>query len=155
MYVGAPAPAARAAPARSAKGANGTPSVHAHAAHARNGAAEVAVHDVDVARSERIVGLLKEKWGNKVRVGEADPTGFDVVSNATPMGMEDGDPLPLDTTRLSAEMFVGDVVAGHGETAWIKAAKEAGCKTADGDAMVVAVLDVMCDFLQDAWVAQG
>ena len=71
------------------------------------------------------------------------------------MGMEDGDPLPLDTTRLSAEMFVGDVVAGHGETAWIKAAKEAGCKTADGDAMVVAVLDVMCDFLQDAWVAQG
>lgn len=120
-----------------------------------HGAAEVAVHDVDVARSERIVGLLKEKWGDKVRVGGADPTGFDVVSNATPMGMEDGDPLPLDTTRLSAEMFVGDVVAGHGETAWIKAAKEAGCKTADGDAMVVAVLDVMCDFLQDAWVAQG
>lgn len=120
-----------------------------------HGAAEVAVHDVDVARSEKIVGLLKEKWGDKVHVGEADPTGFDVVSNATPMGMEDGDPLPLDTTRLSAEMFVGDVVAGHGETAWIKAAKEAGCKTADGDAMVVAVLDVMCDFLQDAWVAQG
>jgi shikimate dehydrogenase len=29
--------------------------------------------------------------------------------------------------------------------------REAGCRTADGDAMVVAVLDVMCDMLQGAW----
>ena len=48
-------------------------------------------------------------------------------------------------------MFVGDVVAGHGVTGIIAAARAAGCRTADGDAMVVAVLDVMCDFLQDAW----
>ena len=46
---------------------------------------------------------------------------------------------------------VGDVVAGHGETALMKAARAAGCRTADGDAMVVAVLDVMCDFVGDAW----
>lgn len=119
------------------------------------GAAEVGVCDTDSSRSEKIVGLLKDKWGDKVYVADNDPTGFDVISNATPMGMEEGDPLPLDTSRLTPEMFVGDVVAGHGETAWIAAAKAAGCRTADGDAMVVAVLDVMCDFLEDAWKAQG
>jgi shikimate dehydrogenase len=115
------------------------------------GASEVVVNDVDAARARRIVELLKEKVGDRIRVGSNDPTGFDVVSNATPMGMADGDPLPLDAAKLAPSMFVGDVVAGHGETALIKAAREAGCRTADGDAMVIAVLDVMCDFLQDAW----
>lgn len=115
------------------------------------GAAEVAVHDVDATRANKLVAMLQPKAGARVRVGSGDPSGFDVVSNATPMGMAEGDPLPLDPTRLKASMFVGDVVAGHGETELIKAARTAGCRTADGDAMVVAVLDVMCDFVQEAW----
>lgn len=117
-----------------------------------HGAAEVVVHDMDESRSQKIVDLLQDKAGDRVTVGNSnDPTGFDVVSNATPMGMAEGDPLPLDPAKLDASMFVGDVVAGHGETPIIKAAKAAGCQTADGDAMVVAVLDVMCDFLFEAW----
>jgi len=88
---------------------------------------------------------------DRVITGSNDPIGFDVVCNATPMGMAVDDALPLDPTRLSRHMFVGDVVAGHGETALMKAAREMGCRTVDGDAMVVAVLDVMCDFLADAW----
>lgn len=115
------------------------------------GAREVVVHDADPARAERLVSLLRDKHGKRIEAGSSDPRGFDVISNATPMGMEEGDPLPLDTSLLSASMFVGDVVAGHEETPLIKAAREAGCRTADGDAMVVAVLDVMCDFLLDAW----
>jgi shikimate dehydrogenase len=114
-------------------------------------AAEVVVHDVDEARACRIVDLLRAKVGDRVKVGSNDPTGFDVVSNATSMGMADGDPLPIDPAKLAPAMFVGDVVAGHGETPLMKAARASGCKTSDGDAMVVAVLDVMCDFVQDAW----
>jgi shikimate dehydrogenase len=115
------------------------------------GAAEVVVHDLDAVRARRIVELLQPKAGGRLKLGSNDPTGFDVVSNATPMGMAEGDPLPLDPAKLERMMFVGDVVAGHGETPLIKAARAAGCRTADGDAMVVAVLDVMCDFVLDAW----
>lgn len=115
------------------------------------GAKEVVVYDRDEKRAQHLVDLLKDKNGDRISAGSNDPTGFDIVSNATPMGMDDDDPLPLDPEKLTGDMFVGDVVAGHGETKLIKAAREAGCKTADGDAMVVAVLDVMCDFLEDAW----
>ncbi|WP_417210543.1 shikimate dehydrogenase family protein [Antarctobacter sp.] len=115
------------------------------------GAGEVVVHDADESRAAGLVEMLKAKAGDRVRVGSNDPTGFDLVSNATPMGMDAGDPLPLDPAKLTAGMFVGDVIAGHGETALIKAARAAGCRTADGDDMVVAVLDVMCDLLEDAW----
>lgn len=115
------------------------------------GAREVAIHDADPTRSERLLSLLKDKYGNRIQIGNADPRGFDVVSNATPMGMDDNDPLPFDTSLLDRSIFVGDVVAGHGQTPLIRDARKAGCKTADGDDMVIAVLDVMCDFVADAW----
>ena len=44
-------------------------------------------------------------------------------------------------------MFVGDVIAGHGETAFLRAARTRGCRTADGDQMVEAVQEMMVDFL--------
>lgn len=115
------------------------------------GASEVVVHDTDAARAERLAGLLRDKAKGRIRAGSGDPRGFDVVSNATPIGMAEGDPLPLDPALLDASVFVGDVIAGHGETPLIKAAREKGCRTADGDAMVRAVLDIHCDFLLDAW----
>lgn len=116
------------------------------------GAADIAVCDIDSARAGKVVDLVKDRAAGTVRVADSnDPAGFDIVSNATSMGMDDDDPIPIDPAKLDASMFVGDVIAGHGDTKIIKAAKAAGCKTADGDDMVIAVLDVMCDFLQDAW----
>lgn len=44
-------------------------------------------------------------------------------------------------------MFVGDVIAGHGLTPFLKAAQAAGCKTADGDQMVEAGQEMMLDFM--------
>ena len=44
-------------------------------------------------------------------------------------------------------MFVGDVIAGHGLTPFLKAA---GCQTANGHHMVEAAQDVMADFMLHA-----
>ena len=45
-----------------------------------------------------------------VAAGTNDPAGFDLVVNATPLGMQDGDPLPLDVSRVSPKAMVGEVV---------------------------------------------
>ena len=44
--------------------------------------------------------------------GSSDPTSCNLVCNASPMGMDDEDPLPVDAALLNSSMFVGDVMAG-------------------------------------------
>lgn len=116
-----------------------------------SGVAELAIHDVDEQRAANLVDLLAPLGHDGLRTGTAVPTGFDLVCNATPMGMADGDPLPVDAELLDGSMFVGDVIAGHGETPLLAAARAVGCGTADGDQMVVAVQDIMLDFMKAAW----
>jgi shikimate dehydrogenase len=111
------------------------------------GVRELTVHDVDDARSARLLELLADVGRGRLKAGPPDPSGCDMVCNATPMGMAAGDPLPIDARLLTSSMFVGDVIAGHGVTPFLQAAQEAGCKTANGDQMVEAVMEMMMDFM--------
>jgi shikimate dehydrogenase len=111
------------------------------------GVRDLIIHDEDSSRVTRLLDLLSDLGRGRVSAGPPDPTGCDLVCNATPMGMEDGDPLPVNPALLTSSMFVGDVIAGHGVTAFIEAAEGAGCKTANGGHMVEAAQDVMADFM--------
>jgi shikimate dehydrogenase len=111
------------------------------------GVRELIIHDTDKVRSAKLLGLLSDAGRGRVIAGPADPTGCDMVCNATPLGMADGDPLPVAAHLLKSSMFVGDVIAGHGVTPFLQAAQAAGCKTANGDQMVEAVMEVMLDFM--------
>ena len=107
----------------------------------------MVIHDADASRAGSLLELVSEFGRGRLRLGPADPTGCDVVCNATPIGMNDGDPLPVDAALLTSSMFVGDVSAGHGVTPLIDAAQAAGCKTADGGHMVEAVQALVADFM--------
>ena len=47
---------------------------------------------------ERLQDALSRARG---RAGSQDPAGYDIVVNATPLGMKAGDPLPIDVERQS------------------------------------------------------
>jgi shikimate dehydrogenase len=111
------------------------------------GVRELVIHDSDESRVTGLLGLLAELGEGRVAAGPPDPAGCDLVFNATPMGMKDGDPLPVDAALLTSSMFVGDVIAGHGVTPFIAAAQAAGGQTANGGHMVEAVQDLMADFM--------
>ena len=61
-----------------------------------------------------------------------------IIVDATPLGMQPGDPAPFDVGSLSAGQTVLDVVYGHGETALVAAARATGCHVHDGSGMLVA-----------------
>jgi shikimate dehydrogenase len=110
------------------------------------GAASVAVHDTDEARRARLMSRLDAAHPGRARVGSAEPTGFDLVINATPLGMREGDMLPLRVAALDRGMFVGDVVTARGDTALIAAAKAAGCAWCSGHDMFETSIDLMVEF---------
>ena len=111
------------------------------------GVRELIIHDADESRVATLLKLLEDLGQGRVSAGLPDPTGCHLVCNATPMGMEDGDLLPVDAALLTPSMFMGDVIAGHGVTPFLEAAEAAGCRTANGGHMVEAAQDVMADFM--------
>jgi shikimate dehydrogenase len=113
------------------------------------GVRELIVHDVDDQRARHLIGALESSAGGRTRLGPPDPAGCDMVCNATSAGMHEGDELPVAARLLDPTMFVGDVIAGHGVTPFVRAAREAGCRTANGDQMVEAVQEMMLDFMLD------
>ena len=62
-----------------------------------------------------------------------------MLLNATPLGLKPGDPLPLDEKQfpLRQAHAVYDMIYNPAETALLKAAKTAGCKTANGLGMLL------------------
>ena len=72
----------------------------------------------------------------EVSTGSNDPAGFDVVVNATPMGMNVGDPMPMDVSRIAPQTFVGEVVMKSEMTAFLDAAKARGCRFQIGTDML-------------------
>ena len=68
--------------------------------------------------------------------GSNDPAGFDIVVNATPMGMNVGDPMPMDVSRIAGSTFVGEVVMKSEMTAFLEAARARGCRFQIGSDML-------------------
>lgn len=63
--------------------------------------------------------------------------GFDLVVNATPLGLHAGDPLPLDLTTVGRAGAALDLVYGADETPWVRHARELEVAAADGREMLL------------------
>ncbi len=101
------------------------------------GIAAISLFDVNAAGCEALAQRLKDNYPRiDVHTGSSDPAGHDLVVNATPMGMNEGDPLPMDVSRLSPETFVGEVVMKAETTAFLAAAQARGCRTQVGTDML-------------------
>ena len=82
----------------------------------------------------------------QVTTGRNDPAGHDVVVNATPMGMNDGDAMPMDVSRIAPEAFVGEVVMKQEMTAFLKAARARGCRFQVGSDMLFEQIPAYLEF---------
>ena len=126
-------------------GAGGAGSAIAHALVDAE-VASLALHEADEPRRVALTAKLRIYGPVQPEVGSTDPTGFDVVINATPMGMKPGDPLPVQVDRLAPTTFVGDVVTMPAVPPLIEAARARGCGTMTGAGMFEAVRDRMVTF---------
>jgi shikimate dehydrogenase len=82
----------------------------------------------------------------EVQPGVKDPSGYDIVVNATPIGMNDGDPLPMDVDRITPSSFVGEVVMKQEMTPFLRAAQAKGCAIQIGADMLFEQIPAYLEF---------
>ena len=111
------------------------------------GASELALHDIDTARRDALIARLNAAFPGRARIGSPDPRGFALVANATPLGMNPGDPLPIEVEALTAGQFVADVVTRPAVPPLIAAAREKGCATMPGSGMFDAQAVLLAELL--------
>ena len=111
------------------------------------GVSELAIHDSLTERRDALIDRLNGLRKAPVRAGTRDPQGFDFVANATPAGMKDGDPLPVDVARLAPSAYCGCVITRPEVSPFIAAARKLGCVTATGTDMYQQHQSIMVDFL--------
>lgn len=111
------------------------------------GIAEIGLFDRTAASADGLAGRLRNHYpGLRVATGSNDPAGYDVVVNATPLGMNEGDPLPMDMSRIASSTFVGEVVMKAETTAFLAAAQARGCRTQVGTDMLFEQIPAYLEF---------
>ena len=101
------------------------------------GIAAIALFDPNGASQTGLAARLQKHYPElQVNTGSNDPAGFELVVNATPMGMNAGDPMPMDVSRIASSTFVGEVVMKSEMTAFLEAARERGCRFQIGSDML-------------------
>lgn len=109
--------------------------------------AAITLFDVNTASAEALGQRLKQNYPHiEVKTGSNDPAEHDLVVNATPMGMNAGDALPMDVSRISPDAFVGEVVMKTEMTAFLQAAKNRGCRVQVGSDMLFEQIPAYLEF---------
>lgn len=127
-------------------GAGGVGSAIA-ASLAKAGVSALGLYDINGSAAEALGARLVRYYpALALSLGSNDPTAFDIVVNATPLGMKPGDPLPLDIERLDAATFVGEVVMAEEITPFLAAARARGCEIQVGKDMLFEQIPAYLEF---------
>jgi shikimate dehydrogenase len=119
-------------------------------AHALCGAgiATLNIFDLNFNSAEATVAMVERVAGPNVgRIGTGGLADFDMLINASPIGLkpDEGFPLPLD--RLTSDIHVADIASFGTATALLTTARCAGCSVSDGNDMLNAQLGLVAGFI--------
>ncbi len=99
------------------------------------GARKLTIFDIDRRRADELAKSVAAATGCGTSVGAPDPRGHGLVINATALGMQPGDAMPVDPNRLEPGSTVIDIITTPDPTPLCRAARERGCRTQGGRPM--------------------
>ena len=101
--------------------------------------AEVHIYDINPETSTRLVDDLAINYKNVFLLDtiedEAVTSSMDIIINATPLGLKDGDPLPISIDHLHPGQTVVDLI--YWVTPLLNEAASKGCATLNGLGMLL------------------
>ena len=118
------------------------------ASMAKAGVSRLGLYDLSVPAMDALAKRLQSHYPNlEVTAGSPDPTGYDIVVNATPLGMKKDDPLPMRMDGISPSTFVGEVVMKEEMTPFLTAVRAKGCEVQVGTDMLFEQIPAYLEFL--------
>ena len=111
------------------------------------GVARLGLHDVRTQAMDGLGHRLSQHYPDLViNTGSNDPADYDIIVNATPLGMSAADMMPVDVSRLMPSSFVGEVVMKQEMTSFLAAAKARGCAIQVGLDMLFEQIPAYLEF---------
>lgn len=96
---------------------------------AQGGVAHLAVANRTASKAQDVLDRVQPSFPDvDFALGSADAAGYDIIVNATSLGMKEGDPLPLDTSTLQPGQLVAEIIMKPEMTALLYTAQSAGCR---------------------------
>ncbi len=109
--------------------------------------AEIAFFDPSTQRATEAAARIVAGSGVKAFAAASnDPAGFDVVINATPLGLQSSDPLPCDIGRMDTGAALVDILMKNQPTPAVRAARARGLVAEPGFEMMIQQTHCYLDF---------
>lgn len=122
---------------------------------ADRGAAGIALYDPVPGKAAELAGRVSAAFGVPVvAAASSDAAGYDLVVNATPLGMQAGDPLPFDVTRLDSGAAVLDILMKNQPTPLVRAVRARGLQAEPGFEMLIQQTPYYLEFFGHAELAR-
>lgn len=106
-----------------------------------NAPAEIALYDPVPGKAEAVaahIASAAQAAGTRVlQAASSDPSGYDLVINASPLGLQATDPLPCDVQRLAPHAAVVDILMKNQPTPLVRAVRARGLVAQPGFEMLI------------------
>jgi shikimate dehydrogenase len=111
------------------------------------GAGTVSLLDEDHQKAQDLRARLAPHFpGQDIECVSVPPAHFDCVLNATPIGMNKTDPLPMSIDKIPAGAVVTDAVTAPPETPFLTEARKNGHRIQTGRDMVVGQFPLIAEY---------
>lgn len=109
---------------------------------AKEGAAQIAIFDIDQTKSAGIVEMINNLFPQSEicavdNIEKLEIKDSDLLVNATPIGLKGFDPVIIKPELLHKDLFVYDLIYNPVETKLLALAKKAGARTSNGLGMLL------------------
>ena len=119
---------------------------------AQAGVQRITVHDIDSRAETELCRQLNAFQGDGFARLAVSPEQCDaLVINASPLGMQAGDPLPIRLETANPDAVLADVIMSPARTAWIDAGEQRGHPIVTGLSMLHGQFDVLEGFFATAY----
>jgi shikimate dehydrogenase len=121
-------------------------------------AAELVLYDPVPGKAAGVAARLVAGLGGAGRVRAAqsnDPSGFDLVIHASPLGLRPDDPLPFDVSRMEPHAALVDILMKNQPTPLVRAVRARGLQAQPGFEMLIQQTPLYLEFFGYPEAAQA